>query len=281
MGMGAKMSVIGIETNQAVTAGADAAGIKMYAGWTANESRLVLVHEDRMKAQKKLKTILPTGDQEGSDKEILIKKERALLTYSYEQTLNEKKAKPWIDTPYVWKKGDDTYAHVQTWTVNYNADFQKAFTNQKDENPNPELFNEAAVENFKTMADGVFGDGGRNLPIKYVQKKTKNYQPILVGTSAEFKKFLSEPGVKEALHIKSVVGNTVKVKIFNKSGSSASCFSCLPFGNCGTQDYTLGSDDTVQVLYWRKGFTQFWCFKTHEQFEKEGHVFGLIEQSEQ
>merc|ERR1712232_687751 len=95
--------------------------------------------------------------------------------------------------------------------------------------------------------------------IKYCKKRTKNIQRVYVGTTGQFKEFLATKGIKEALNIKSVDGNSVVVNTSNQHNQK------------GTQTFTLSLDPKErQVLYKITGWTSsFMCLKSEEQFSKE------------
>merc|ERR1719444_434705 len=148
------------------------------------------------------------------------------------------------------KKNDGAYAHVQTWTVNYNAEFLHAFSVNKETNPDLEHFHQAAVDNFRRVAVDLFGEEGKDIPVRYVEKQTTNRKPIFVGKTAQFQAFLSSPGVLENLDITSVKDTVVTVRTSKQKDNSETPTCCLPpiFG-CGTIEVKLSEDpDVDQVL---------------------------------
>jgi len=230
------------------------------------------LHENKVKANQKLKTILPNGVQEGKEKTIVTEKERGLVTYPYAQSLDEDSAREGLQTPYVWKDDEGKFNLVQVWTINYNEKFRSTFT-ESDTNPDPNVFEQKAVENLQKAAVDVFGDEAMNVPIKYVSTVTNNKQVVYQGTTEQILAFLDEPGIKEFLDVQSVNGNNVTVTTFQHESPVCGCSLFGP--KKGTQTFTLSSDPSEkQVLYLRKGFTKFWCFKPLLQFSKECSLFG-------
>merc|ERR1712107_707474 len=201
-------------------------------------------------------------------------KGKGLVTYPYAQFLDEDKAQEGLQTPYVWKGDDGKFNLVQVWTINYNETFRSTFT-ESDTNPDPNVFEQKAVENLQKAAVDVFGDEAMNVPIKYVSKETTTNQVVYQGTTEQILAFLDQPGIKEFLDVKSVDGKNITVTTFQLESPVCGCSFCGP--KKGKQTFTLSSDlSEKQVLYQRKGFTKFWCFKTIDQFSQECSLFGEI-----
>jgi len=245
-------------------------GLKVFAGFRAKESRLVFLHCDQMSTTPTLYTVLPSGKMEGptGGKPLKPTREKGLITYPYVQHL-EKPAeldnlKELIDkTHCVWlddkaKTDKEKYPLVQVWTVNVNQEFKDVFDMQ-DENPNPSIFHQQAVDNLMKTMRALFGaENADKVKVKYCSKDTHNVRRTFLGTPEMFKTFFGEKGVKESFGIKTFVGNIMKVKTLDRNQRE------------GEQSFTFGDDPTEEhVLYKRRGFTDFWCLKTRKQFEQD------------
>lgn len=248
-------------------------GLKVFAGFKAEENRLLYLHEDQFSTTPLLVTILPSGVIEGdaAGKKIPPAKDRGLLTYTKEQFLSSEKAKPLLEkplcTPYLCQKNDQ-HSLVQLWTVNVNESFRKEFT-INDDNPDPAKFKPEAVANLIKTAAALWKVdeqvAAENHKVKYCSKSTQNIDRTYIGTSVDFKKFLAIEGVMASLGIQSVNDNDITVSTVDKKG------------NKGTQTFTWGDSETAeQVLYKRNGFTSFMCVKSRTQFEEDCHVHGEI-----
>lgn len=241
-------------------------GLKVYAGFKADEHRLVFVHGDNFKSSPTLVTILPSGVIEGGagGKRLPPAKERAIVTYPYAQTLDAEKAAPHLSTHCVWQEDGDTFALVQLWTINYNGEFRKVFK-ESEENPNPDKFKQEAVDNLYTAAVGFWGEEAREQKVKYCIKTTQNIDRTYVGTGDQFQELFNAEGVKESLGIASVTAEEIVVWTVDKKG------------NKGSQTFPYGRQPGVQqVLYKRNGFTSFMCFKPLSQFTEECILHGEI-----
>jgi len=239
------------------------AGLKVYAGFKAEERRLVFVHGDNFMSTPKLSTILPTGVIEGSPKSIAPAKERGLITFPYAQSLDAANAQPYPNSHCVWPDGDN-HALVQLWTVNYNEDFRKVFT-ESLENPDQEHFKPEAVDNLYKAVTGLFGEEAREQKVKYCTKVTQNIDRTYVGNSEQFEEFFNTPGVKESLGIQTVTSEEIQVVTLDKKGYK------------GTQTFPYGKQGRVEhVLYKRNGYTSFMCFKQLSQFAADCHLHGQI-----
>lgn len=248
-------------------------GLKVFAGFKAEENRLLYLHEDKFPNTPLLVTILPSGVIEGdaAGKKIPPAKDRGLLTYPKEQLISAVLAKPLLEKPlckpYLFQK-DEQYAMVQLWTVNVNESFRKEFT-MNDDNPDEAKFKPEAVAALTKAAaalwnvdEKVAAEGHK---VKYCSKSTQNIDRTYIGTSVTFKKFLAIEGVMASLGIQSVSDNDIIVSTVDKKG------------NKGTQTFTWGDSETAeQVLYKRNGFTSFMCVKSRTQFEEDCHVHGEI-----
>lgn len=244
-------------------------GLKVFAGFRAKESRLVFLHSDQMSTSPTLFTVLASGKMEGPTRGKPLKPtpEKGLITYPYVQYLVEPEKlanlKELIDTHCVWlddkaKDDEKKYPLVQVWTVNVNKEFREAFQTMQEENPDPTIFDQQAVDNLmKTMRE-LFGADADKVKVQYCSKDTHNVRRTFLGTPEMFKIFFGEKGVKESFGIKSFVGNIMKVKTLDRNQRE------------GEQSFTFGDDPTEEhVLYKRRGFTDFWCLKTRTQFEKD------------
>merc|ERR1712228_248736 len=104
-----------------------------------------------------------------------------------------------------------------------------------------------------------------------------NRMPIWVGKTKQFQDFFAKPGVMDALDIVSVKGThvTFRTHTMKKDGKETPTCWPHPIFGCGTQQLKLSEDpDVDQVLYRRRGRTRFWCFKTEDQFKREGYTMG-------
>merc|ERR1712039_982297 len=253
----------------------DEVGLKVYAGYKADERRIVFPHEDKLKATQKLKTILVGGYQEDDDKDILCQKERALITFPHDQCIeDDSKAQTFLNTPYVWKDANGRNVLAQTWTVNINKQFRDNFE-IKETNEEPGHFKLAAAENFKKVMVDLFGEEARGVPLWYCKKQTTNRDRVYVGTTAEIKAFLAKQGVKEALEIDSVNGNEVQSQAIQAGRKMVVC--TLPGKKTGVKKFMLSTNpEEIQMLYKRKGYTSFMCIKPKVNFEEDCMLFGLL-----
>jgi len=244
-------------------------GLKVFAGFRAKESRLVFLHSDQMSTSPTLFTVLASGKMEGPTRGKPLKPtpEKGLITYPYVQYLVKPEElanfKELIDTHCVWlddkaKDDEKKYPLVQVWTVNVNKEFREAFKTMQEENPDPTIFDQQAVDNLmKTMRE-LFGADADKVKVQYCSKDTHNVRRTFLGTPEMFKTFFGEKGVKESFGIKTFVGNIMKVKTLDRNQRE------------GEQSFTFGDDPTEEhVLYKRRGFTDFWCLKTRKQFEQD------------
>jgi hypothetical protein len=245
-------------------------GLRVFAGFRAKESRLVFLHSDQMSTSPTLYTVLPSGKMEGptDGKALKPTPEKGLITYPYVQHLvNPEKLpnlKELIDkTHCVWlddkaKVEEEKYPLVQVWTVNVNKEFRDVFKVMQEENPDPVIFQQQAVDNLmKTMRE-LFGADADKVKVQYCSKDTHNVQRTFLGTPGMFAKFFELKGVKESFRITSFDGKTMKVKTLDGNQRE------------GQQTFVFGDEPTEEhVLYKRKGFTDFWCLKTRKQFEQD------------
>jgi len=246
---------------------AKSSGVECYKGFVANECRLVFPFgQGSSNNLPTLRTILPNGSEEGDPKTLQAGKERALIAYPYTQDIEAPVAGKFLGTPFVWQRLDGTHALVQTWTVNVNDEFKKAFE-IAESNPDERKFCPQAVNEFQEAMGKLFKsvDGTfTGIRVWFCQKKTRSDDPVYVGTPSQLKAFLaSDPGVLKSLNIKEVSGsNPIKVvsNTVNKKGQR------------GTQELTLGDiadGASKYVMYTRKGFTTFTSIKLLSQFYTE------------
>merc|ERR1719235_2694744 len=106
--------------------------------------RLLYPYEDRFSEGQHLLTIVPGGNIE-NDKVLKPGKDQALFCYPYPQSMPEEKANEFLESPFVWKRTDGSYALVQTWSTRYNDDFRKNFKISQS-NPDASKFEMQAVE---------------------------------------------------------------------------------------------------------------------------------------
>lgn len=252
-----------------------ASGVKVYAGFRATERRLVFVHgENFPNARRKLFTILPDGRLEGKEedgKKLIHTIDKGIITYPFPQTIKKETVDQNAkirNSGCVFQVDDSTFRLAQMWTVNFNDQFRKDFT-VHETNPNTTEFDEEAVKTFVDALVELFGEGARNHSVKFCTKETQNIERTFVGSPSQIKTFLAHEGVKESLNISSVGSegdpNQVVVKTLDNKG------------NRGSQTFTLGDQDTEQVLYKRKGFTSFMCVKALPQFEEDCVLHGQIQ----
>lgn len=259
----------GLDDSALVMAALHRAKLQVCAGFKATERRLVFAHGNQMSTSPTLFTVLPSGQMEGSleGKPLKPTREKGLITYPYVQQHidNPDKAKELFDTNCVWEDGKGKFPVVQLWTVNINKYFRDAFE-ITEENPDTKHFHLEAIDNLMKTLEALFGEEATKEKVKYCTKTTLNIDRTFLGTPAQFGTFFGIEGVKEALNIISGDQNTIEVETLDKSG------------NKGQQMFRFDNgDDTLHVLYKRKGFTSFWCLKSKEQFEHDCEFQGKID----
>lgn len=244
-------------------------GLKVFAGFRAKESRLVFLHSDQMSTSPTLFTVLASGKMEGPTRGKPLKPtpEKGLITYPYVQYLVEPEKlanlKELIDTHCVWlddkaKDDEKKYPLVQVWTVNVNKEFREAFQTMQEENPDPTIFDQQAVDNLmKTMRE-LFGADADKVKVQYCSKDTHNVRRTFLGTPGMFAKFFELKGVKESFRITKFEDKKMTVTTLDRNQRE------------GSQTFVFGDDPNEEhVLYKRRGFTDFWCLKTRAQFEMD------------
>merc|ERR1712129_466214 len=97
--------------------------------------------------------------------------------------------------PFCWKRVDESWCVVQTWTCRYNDTWRASF-NPTDHNPNPDKFKPQAVEEFSRAMCQLFEINGP-LPdglLKYGQSTKQNTESIYEGTGAQLMALLRTNG---------------------------------------------------------------------------------------
>jgi len=160
------------------------------------------------------------------------------------------------------------------WTININKDFYDAFEIEKVDPPKD--FELEAAQNVKSVALDLFGEKANSVDPWYCTKKTANFQQVYVGTTPQLQAFLSTKGVKEALKIESINGREVETEVWQAGKKVLVC--SLPGKKTGVKKFALSDDpEAVQVLYRRKGYTSFMCFKPQTNFEVDCLLMGLCD----
>jgi len=210
-------------------------GIRIHPGFTEHFYRLVFNFEDRRAPEThSLLTIHPSGMIERSEK-LEPKKKNALISFSYPQTVSAEVAqmivevpetsytgKRYVETPFVSRRADGTYALTQVWTANLNEEF-----NNKNEifvgvNTDEAKFQPQAVEEFKEFLQELFDNQTRGYQILYCHKRRVNTSPILVGVSEKLICYLREnPETMRVLCVARVLGH-VSFVADGKSGTGES-----------------------------------------------------------
>jgi len=256
-------------------------GLDGYAGFLSDEKRIVFPHEDKCgPAKHKLKTILINGDQEGADVKITSAKQRGIVTWPYEQFIDDDTAARWLETPFVWKKQErNALAHM--WTININKEFHETYD---VEEIRPEGFDTEAAENLKKVARELFGaeEANRVKPWYCTKKPSKraNRQQVYVGTTSQFQEFFAKPGVMDALAINSFSRSDNKVRTAAVQKGKKYLCGCIlcPGKKTGQREFLLSDSPTeLQVMYKRNGYTSFMCFKPMRNFEEHNQLMGVLD----
>lgn len=269
--MGGKSSKA-VDDSEIVNIALNKVQLKVFAGFESTERRLLFDFSDNFTCTPTLFTVLSSGKVEGnaSGKQLKPLPMRGLLSYNFAQYLEDDaavaKCGEHLDAYCVWNSDQKKYALCQAWTVNFNDDFKKEFAIE-DEYPDSEHFEEEAVATMKHATANLFGEEARAHKLKFCTKKNHNIFRTFVGTPSQFNDFFAIEGVKEHFDIISVQDNQIEVTMFDKQGRKKSGSQILRFGD---------TPDVEHVLYWRKGFTSFWSFKSRDQFDRQSKLYGQI-----
>ncbi len=241
-----------------------------YPGFTEHAYRLLFQYGEKYVEEGgpwHLKTILPEGMVE-NDKSLKPGFEGGLICYAYPQTAEPDVAQNYLDSNFVWKRDDGTFAIVQTWPTKVNKKFTDDFKINSN-NPSPGKFKPKAAEEFEQCMRKVFGDAAVDeLGIKYCHKKTENKNKAYKGKSEDIYAMLckNEKIVKE-MDIAEVGGASTL------PGSLSFVANWVNGkGEKGTKPFTMGSD-TMYVLYIKQGWETMACVKPFDQFEAEADFY--------
>jgi len=251
--------------------------VKKYDGFTEHAYRLVFPYEEKFPDKEPaLLTILPSGVIE-TTKILRPDPERALMSYTFNQFITQDamadKKVEFADTQWDGKRYTETpfvkdmptgnlHTLVQTWPTKLNVEFKNSFKVQ-DTNPNPDKFSAAAVADFKTCVQALFGeDATKTMPIKYCHKQTNNNNPCYLGMTEELLMYLSNN--KKAME-------EVGIKEVTKEGFVATGTDGK--GNNIEKPFTM-EPKKEYVVYKKAGWETMGCCKLKEQFDKECDLLG-------
>ena len=168
--------------------------LEKYAGSIENISRLVLPLPEEFE-EFELRTILPdTGTLHTTPKTLTPKKDRGVTTYatprSLELTVPEEVRTAAENAPYIWPRPDysGTWAAVQVWSIHFDDAYRMEFQITED-NPNEQVFDPQAVEEFKRTTKMLFGKAAESMPVSYCRRTVTNDTPVYIGTSDELLRY--------------------------------------------------------------------------------------------
>eukprot|EP00929_Paragymnodinium_shiwhaense_P082635 TRINITY_DN43651_c0_g3_i1.p1 TRINITY_DN43651_c0_g3~~TRINITY_DN43651_c0_g3_i1.p1 ORF type:complete len:325 (-),score=72.96 TRINITY_DN43651_c0_g3_i1:353-1327(-) len=243
-------------------------GVRRYNGFMEYARRMLFAYEDHFPdAQPHLLTVLPTGAIE-NDKILEPKPEKGLITFTYPQTMKDEDVKSTLlDTPFVWERDDGSYAVVQTWSTNCNAEFKKSFEMTTSL---PKDFSQQAAEEFRRCVTQLFGAGSRTQPIMFCKKTTQNQFPAYVGMPESLMELLHrDANVREELRILKV-GEDEK-------GRNPFAFVTTVVDGKGEESYkSFEMEPRLEyVMYVKQGWQTMGCVKPLEQFLAEADFHGV------
>lgn len=239
-----------------------AGSVEVHTGFTESAYRYVFAYKDMYKNKFKeggprLLTILPAGTRE-NDEPVAHNEEAGLIAYTYKQTMKPDLASTQTDaSAFVWKRNDGTYAVVQTWPVEINEKFRKTFEEQNF--PDPNIFNQDAMEEFKMSMIKLFDLPANNpdMPLLSVKKKTENNLPVYVGKGKALMSMLrTRADIRAQLDITKLEepdGFECQWKCDGRTGPKSWKFDL-------TLDY---------CLYTKLGWDTMACVKPKSQFDKD------------
>jgi len=251
--------------------------VTKYTGFKEHAYRLLFPYEDNFQTEvPHLLTILPSGLIE-NDKKLVAEKEKGLIAYTYAQVVEANvakkvietdkpdsawKDKPYNDTPFVNKSGDK-YMLVQTWPTKINDKFKQDFE-MTDHNPNLKHFENAAVNEFKSCIETLFGkDATQKVGIKYCHKVTENKFPCYLGKTEALLEYLKDDvAAMKEVGIKEVMSDGLGFVAIGEDGK----------GKPVEKPFTM-EPNTKYVIYKKVGWETMGCCKTKQQFDKEAEFF--------
>jgi len=182
----------------------DLARLKKFTGFTENAYRFVWAYEELFpRVNPHLLTILPSGKIE-NDKILEPRGGKGIIAYTYSQKMHDKKtAQLYQGSPFVFEKDGEPYV-MQTWPTSFNDQFKNSFTLHKyPHNPDPEHFEEEALEDFKRVVLTLFKrSGDADLPLWLGRRQSENTLPMYQGTGSELMALLRlRPDIREGLDI--------------------------------------------------------------------------------
>merc|ERR1712159_236156 len=193
-----------------------------------------------------LQTILPDGTNE-NNKELKPVKEKAMICYAYHQSTTKEVVEKYPDSPFVWDRGDETYACVQTWPTSYNAKFKEDFQIE-DENPDEEHFTEQAAEEFKRAVAKLFGLEEGDTPIRYCCRSTHNKDSLYRGSSAAIQALIrNNEEIRKELDIMEIIPNGFVSRTVNGKKEE------------GKKDFAFSGPEVEVGLYIKQGWETMAC----------------------
>merc|ERR1719183_2933342 len=184
-------------------------------------------------------------------------KDKGLIAYTYPQTTTADIARKHANSPFVWKRDDESYAVMQTWPTNYNDKFREEFA-CSTKNPNPQVFIPQAADEFKKTVVELFGQKADAQDILYCHKKSWNPKKVYAGTAGELQQLLRE--------------NDQVVRELDIIELTEDGFVCRTIDGKkveGKKDFRFGDRDTKYALYTKIGWNEMACITPWSQFEKD------------
>lgn len=234
----------------------------VYRGFVEHAYRLMFPYEDHYHHKApQLYTILPSGVVENS-KRLDPKKEKGIICYALSQSMPETNAQMLLHeqeevaAPFVWKRDDDTFALVQTWSSDYNAQFLREFR-VSETNPDEAKFSTLAAQEFQHTVQHLFGEETAQPRILYCHRQSTNDKKVYVGTSKVLFAFLhANPAVVKEMSILAIFKAGIVVGTVDGRGRH------------GLKDFGMATDEKY-ALYTKLGWVTMACLTPLSQFMRE------------
>ena len=241
--------------------------VTAYDGFTEHAYRLAFeyanISDDRFSSADppRLRTVLPSGVVENEEKVLVPKAEKGLLAYGFAQSIDAEKARTHVDTPFVWKRDDGSFALVQTWSTNMNDKFKQEFSIATS-NPDTSVYSPQAVEEFERVVKALFGeDATDKQPVVYCHRASENDGPVYVGSGDDLLNFLrNDPHAVTQLNIQCVLADGFVSTVVNRNGD-------------GTKAFKM-AQGVEYVVYVKRGWDTMACATPLDQFVRGRVLHG-------
>lgn len=245
--------------------------MKVHLGFNQTSHRLI-VDLPRGGAKFKLHTILPNGEDENGASTLQYREDKVLMTPAYEQEISDEvafakgwKTLPYFHLPYIRWNGIGPHGLVQLWPRNVNDEF-KSLNSVTNENPDPEIFSQVAVDRLERMMKELYPNAKPAVRFCRCLEATKNREFVFVGTAHNLLQFAREKAVQKHFNIIGVVADGFFSRPIKSSVGLFRCFA--PFIG-KKRKWTIGDEKVERVMYTKKTGTTQVCTALKPQFEKE------------